>query len=78
MQMLYFFLLLNRNAKNYVEQHSGDLNKLQHFKESRIRVRNILSLVHLIGDFGLFWCHSVTIETLAFYLSKTSPLRPVH
>ena len=27
-----------RNAKSYVDAHSGDLNRLQHFKESRIRV----------------------------------------
>ena len=62
-ELTYFYLLLYRNAKNYVEQHSGDLNKLQHFKESRIRVRVTLSL---------FFC-IVTIPR-----KKTSPPRPVH
>jgi len=50
-QLTYFYLLLYRNAKNYVEQHSGDLNKLQHFKESRIRVRVILSLFLVLLPF---------------------------
>lgn len=49
--LTYFYLLLYRNAKNYVEQHSGDLNKLQHFKESRIRVGVILSLFFVLLPF---------------------------
>ena len=35
------YFLFYRHAKNYVEEHSGDLNKLQHFTESRIRVRKM-------------------------------------
>ena len=31
-------LLFYRDAKSYVDAHSSDLNRLQHFKESRIRV----------------------------------------
>ena len=64
-QLTYFYLLLYRNAKNYVEKHSGDLNKLQHFKESRIRVRVTLIFVFL-------YCYHSTKEDFSFSAGSLS------
>ena len=59
---------LCRHAKKYVEEHSGDLNRLQHFTETRIRVRNeVLCLCFIVAILTLH------ITQFSFWI-KYSPM----